>query len=74
MRTRVLGGVEAGISRFPASRLGASFNVEFLVHGKPAEVCTPAFNAFLGIHMKALAVEKGAGSKTGVRKDSQAAF
>ena len=74
MRTRVLGGVVAGISRFPASGLVASFNAEFLVHGKPAEVCTPALNALLGIHMKAVAVEKGAGCKTGVSKDSQAAF
>jgi hypothetical protein len=44
------------------------------MHGEAAEVCTPAPNALLGINMKALAVEKGAGSKAGVRKDSQAAF
>jgi hypothetical protein len=56
------------------AELGASFKAEFLVHGKPAEVCTPALNALLGVHLKALAVEKGAGSKAGVRKDSQAAF
>lgn len=68
------GGVGAGNSSFPASGSGASFNAEFLVHGKPAEVCTPALDALLGIHMKALAVEKGAGSKAGVRKGSQAAF
>jgi hypothetical protein len=66
--------VRAGKAILAASGLGASFNAEFLVHGKPAEVCTPALNALLGIHMKAVAVEKGAGCEAGMRKDSQAAF
>jgi len=74
MRTRMAVGVGAEGGMVAAGRLGAWFIAEFLVHGKAAEVSTPALNALLGIHMKAVVIEKGTACKTGVRKDSQAAF
>src|SRR5262245_19385502 len=42
---------------------------ERLVHGEPAEVRAPAFDAFLDVELKAVPIKEGAGGKADVRGD-----
>ena len=52
-----------------SASLGGSFIAKLLVHGKAAEVGTSALDAFLGIQLEIVAVEKWASDETDVGAD-----
>ena len=54
-----------------SASLGDPFIAKLLVHGKAAEVSTSALDAFLGIKLEIVVVEKWSGRETDVGADTQ---